>query len=190
MDIKNGSHIKSKLLKINIDLIFQWLNKSIPVLIGIFIFFNPFPHTTAVKEICFYLSVLIVLILYLFKKKDFDFKTPFMLSFALFVSWSFLGLFFALDKNNSIHDFYSHLMRYIILYFILINLFRSKKTSCWSFMDYNYFYLHFFNWRNNLFLFYFGKYINTKVYWFHSNFNQYYRCNSHLCNDSFPEQFI
>ena len=106
---------------------FELLRQSILLLIGTFIFFNPFPHTTAVKEICFYLSVLIVLILYLFKKKDFDFKTPFMLSFGLFVAWSFIGLFFALDKNNSIHDFYSHLLRYIILYYIIINLFSSKR---------------------------------------------------------------
>jgi O-antigen ligase len=36
--------------------IFNFLNQSIPVLMGVFIFFNPFPHTTAVKEISFYLS--------------------------------------------------------------------------------------------------------------------------------------
>ena len=106
----------------------DWLNKSILVLMGIFIFFNPFPHSTAVKEICFYLSVVIFLFLFFFKKNDFSFKTPFMLPFGLFVIWAFLGLFFALDKKNSIHDFYSHLLRYIILYYILINFVRSKKS--------------------------------------------------------------
>jgi len=38
-----------------------------------------------------------------------------------------MGLFFALDKENSIHDFYSHLLRYVVIYFILINFFNSKK---------------------------------------------------------------
>jgi O-antigen ligase len=47
--------------------------------------------------------------------------------FGLFVSWAFIGIFFALNKENTIHDFYSHLIRYIILYFIIINFFNSKK---------------------------------------------------------------
>jgi len=94
---------------------------------GIFIFFNPFPHTTAIKEICYYLSVVIVTILILSKKIDFTFKTPLLLPFGLFILWSFLSIFFAFDKENSIHDFYSHLIRYIILYYILINFFNSEK---------------------------------------------------------------
>lgn len=95
---------------------------------GIFLFFNPFSHTTAIKEICFYLSVFIVLILICSKKTEFSFKSPFALPFVLFIIWTFIGLFFALHKENSIHDFYSHLLRYIILYYILINFFRSKKS--------------------------------------------------------------
>jgi hypothetical protein len=128
MDIKNGYNIKSQLLKINNDFqIYQWLKKIVPVLMGIFIFFNPFPHTTSIKEICFYLSVVIFSLLIIFKKNDFSFKIPFMLSFGLFVCWVFIGLFFALDKNNSIHDFYAHLLKYIVLYYILINYFSTKK---------------------------------------------------------------
>jgi len=105
----------------------KFLEQSVPVLVGIFIFFNPFPHTTAIKEICYYLSVLIVLVLILFKKKEFTFQTPLLLPVGLFVLWAFIGIFFAIDKENSIHDFYSHLLRYIILFFILTNFFNSKK---------------------------------------------------------------
>ena len=103
------------------------LNKSIPFLVGIYIFFNPFPHTTAIKEICFYLSVFIVIILILSKKKDFTLKTPLLLPFGIFILWSLLSIFFAINKENSIHDFYSHLIRYAILYYILINFFNSEK---------------------------------------------------------------
>ena len=110
------------------DNFFIFLNKSIPVLIGIFIFFNPFPHTTSVKEICFYLSAFIVLVLVIFKKTEFSFNTPLLLPVGLFLSWAFLSIFFAFDKYNSIHDFYSHLIRYIILYYIITNFFRSKKA--------------------------------------------------------------
>jgi len=107
--------------------IFDFLTLSVPVLMGIFIFFNPFPHTTSIKEICFYSSLFIVLILIYFKKIDFSFKSPLTLPFALFVIWAFIGLFFALDKGNSIHDFRAHLLKYIVLYYILINFFSSRK---------------------------------------------------------------
>ena len=108
--------------------IFKILNLSVPILMGIFIFFNPFPHTTSIKEICFYGSVIIVLILIYFKKIDFSFKSPLTLPFALFVIWVFIGLFFALDKENSLHDFRAHLLKYLVLYYILINFFNSRKS--------------------------------------------------------------
>jgi len=107
--------------------IFKLLNYLIPILMGIYIFINPFPHMTSIKEICFYGSVIIVLILICFKKTDFSFETPLLVPFILFAGWVFAGLFFALDKGNSVHDFYSHLLRYLAIYFILINFFNSKK---------------------------------------------------------------
>ena len=106
----------------------DWLNKSVPFLMGLFFFINPFPHITAIKEICYYLSVFIVISLLLFKKRDISFESPFMIPVGLFFIWTFLGLFFALNKNNSIHDFYAHFIRYILIYYILINFFKSKKT--------------------------------------------------------------
>ena len=109
------------------DNFFAFLNKCVAVLIGIFIFFNPFPHTTSIKEICFYGSVIIVLILIHFKKVDFSFKSPLTLPFVLFAAWAFIGLFFALDKGNSIHDFRAHLLKYLVFYYILINSFNSRK---------------------------------------------------------------
>ncbi|MDO9565369.1 MAG: O-antigen ligase family protein [Candidatus Desulfaltia sp.] len=107
--------------------IFKILSLSVPVLMGIFLFFVPFPHTTAIKEICFYGSIFIVLILICVKKIDFSFKSPLTFPFMLFVAWAFIGLFFALDKGNSIHDFRAHLLKYIVFYYILINSFNSRK---------------------------------------------------------------
>jgi O-Antigen ligase len=103
------------------------LNLSVPILTGIFLFFTPFPHTTAIKEICFYLSVFIVIPLIYFKKIDFFFRSPFTLPFALFVIWTFIGLFFALDKVNSLHDFWAHLLKYLATYYILINFINCRK---------------------------------------------------------------
>jgi len=103
------------------------LNRSVPVLMGIYIFFNPFPHTTAIKEICFYSTAGIVILLIFLKKADFSFKSPITLPFVLFVIWVFIGLFSALDQENSIHDFFKHLLKYLVIYYILINFFNSKK---------------------------------------------------------------
>ncbi|MCK4468783.1 MAG: hypothetical protein KAU60_10565 [Desulfobacterales bacterium] len=128
MDINTTTDTAPQLSEQNTrEKIFKILNLSVPILMGIFIFFNPFPHTTAIKEICFYSSFFIVLILIYFKKIDFSFKSPLTLPFVLFTAWAFIGLFFALDKGNSIHDFHAHLLKYLVLYYILINSFNSRK---------------------------------------------------------------
>lgn len=121
------SNIKSKLGYFEDFQLIDFLCRSIPVLMGIFIFLNPFPHITAIKEIIFYPTVFIVIGLIVCKKIEFSFKTPMSLPFGLFVFWTFLNLFFAFDKANSIHDFFAHLLKYIIFYYILINNFSSKK---------------------------------------------------------------
>ncbi|MBW2570318.1 MAG: O-antigen ligase family protein [Deltaproteobacteria bacterium] len=119
---------KQRFLRLRENIIsFAFLNNVVSVLMGIYIFINPFPHMTAIKEICFYLSFFIVFLLIILKKTDFSFQTPLLIPFCLFVCWVFAGLFFALDKENSMHDFYAHLLRYAAIYFILINFFNSRK---------------------------------------------------------------
>ncbi|MBT3256877.1 MAG: hypothetical protein HN366_10520 [Deltaproteobacteria bacterium] len=98
---------------------------------GIFIFFNPFPHTTSIQEISFYLSIFLVVLGIIFKKMPFSFKSPLSLPLVLFTLWAAIGLFFALDRDNSLHDFYSHLLKYLLLYYMLINVFNSKKRLEW-----------------------------------------------------------
>ena len=97
------------------------------ILIGIFVFFNPFPHTTAIKEISFYSSLFIVLTLVLFMKRDFALKSPFMLPFLLFLLWVIIGIFLTLDQSNTIHDIYAHYIKYLFLYYILFNFYQSEK---------------------------------------------------------------
>ena len=107
--------------------VWDFLHAIVLIFMGIYIFINPFPHMTAVKGICFYLSALLVCALIIFKKMDFSFRSPLLAPFCLFTAWVLYGLFFAVDKENSIHDFHAHLLRYIALYFILINVFNSRK---------------------------------------------------------------
>lgn len=108
--------------------VFELLNQSIPVLMGVLLFIYPFPHITSIKEISFYLAVGLVIILRWFYKIEFSLKSPLAIPFGLFVFWAALSSFFALDRANTIHDVYAHLLEYIIIYYILINFFNSKKS--------------------------------------------------------------
>lgn len=106
---------------------FSFLTASVPVLLGIFVFLIPFPHTTTIKEICYYLAVSLVVVLLLSRKIRFSLQTPLALSGILFVGWSFFGLFFALNTANTLHDLYAHLLKYIFLYFILVNFVDTTR---------------------------------------------------------------
>ncbi len=106
---------------------FEILKQTVPVLMGIFLFLNPFSHVTSIKEISFYLSITIIVFLIFFRRIQIVFRTPLLVPFVFFVFWAFLSSVFALDKDNSFHDLYSHLIKYIILYLILINFFSSQK---------------------------------------------------------------
>ena len=107
--------------------VFTFLNQCIPVLMGIFIFCQPFPYTTAITNICFYLSVAVVLVLIVFKHIDFTFNTPLTFPFVLFLIWAILSIFWSLNRGNSLHDVWGHLANHILLFFLLINFFNSRK---------------------------------------------------------------
>ena len=106
---------------------YRFLNQSVPVLTGIFIFFHCFPHTTAIRQISFYLSVFIVILLIISKKTDFTFKTPLTTPLMIFILWTGLSVIWALNRKESLHDFYAVSLRYLALYFIIINFFKSKR---------------------------------------------------------------
>jgi O-antigen ligase len=105
---------------------FNFLNYSIPLLMGIYVFINPLP-LSALSEFCFYLSVLALLILIGFKKTAFSLRSPLTLPFVLFSLWAVFGLFFTLDVSNTMHDLRVHLLNYLIFFYLLINYFDSKE---------------------------------------------------------------
>jgi O-antigen ligase len=103
------------------------LNNVIVVLIGTYIFFNPFPHTTAIKEITFYLSVFFVLLLAGSGRNSFSFKTPLTCSYVLFFLWAAFGVLFALNKPNTINDLYAHLIKYYILFYLVVHYYGTRN---------------------------------------------------------------
>ncbi|MDD5457329.1 MAG: O-antigen ligase family protein [Candidatus Margulisbacteria bacterium] len=105
---------------------FMLLNLLLPVFTGLYLFINTLP-LTAVSEILFYLSLGILLFLILLKKTDFTLRGPLTIPFAMFLIWSIIGLFFTLDPKNSIHDIYAHLLQYLIIFYLLVNYFHTRK---------------------------------------------------------------
>jgi len=106
---------------------FTILNYCVFALLGIYIFCLPFPYTTAVTNISFYLAILIALVLFIFNPGTFTFKTPLTYPFIAFFLWSLLSIFWAINVENTINDVRGHLLNYIIFYFLLINFFHSRK---------------------------------------------------------------
>jgi hypothetical protein len=72
------------------------------------------------------MALLVVLIL-ISKNSGFSFGSPMRIPFVLFILWSFLSLFVALDKVASANDFFAHLIKLVLLYYMLINYYNTKK---------------------------------------------------------------
>ena len=104
-----------------------WLDRAVVALITVFVFVIPFHFNTATQEISFYTALGIAIGLIAFRKKPFSLKSPLSLPFALFVAWAFVGLFFALNRSNSIHDFYGHLGKYILLFYLIVTFFGTRE---------------------------------------------------------------
>ncbi|MGA2553162.1 MAG: O-antigen ligase family protein [Smithella sp.] len=118
----------------NKEELFKLLEHSIPVMLGVLIFIIPLPFNTAAQEISFYLSWAIALFLIICKQSTFSFKSPFTIPFVLFCFWILLCIPFALDKSNSFHDFYAHLIKHLVIFYILSTYFVSKRlfvVLCW-----------------------------------------------------------
>jgi len=107
--------------------VFHYLDRLIPILIGIFVFFNSIPHTTAIKEITLYLALLFILVLAVIKKTGFTLKTPLTIPFLLFLVWSAAGIFFTSNIPNTIHDILKHYVKYLAVFFILVNFYQTER---------------------------------------------------------------
>ena len=123
---KSISNIISEVSNWQTEKIFRILNFSIPLFMGIFIFANPLP-LSAINEICYYSSILVLLLLIALKKTTFSLRSPLTLPFILFFLWAVFGLFFTLDFKNTLHDLRGNLLEYLIVFYLLVNYFNSQK---------------------------------------------------------------
>ena len=104
---------------------FLLLNAAIPFLMGCYVFLNPL-SMAAVKELCYYLSVLALMVLLVFRKTDFTLRSPLTATLGLFSLWAVLGLFTTLDVSNTLHDLRGYLLEYLLVLYLLINFYRSR----------------------------------------------------------------
>jgi len=96
--------------------------------LSVYVLINPLPHTTTIQGICLYASLLLFLGMRGSKAvKVFHGKTPLFFPTILFVSWILLGVLFAVDRQNSMHDIYAHVFRYIILCILFVNVFFTRN---------------------------------------------------------------
>lgn len=102
----------------------QW---TVLVLLAVYVFINPFPKKTAIELIAFYSSAILVTALSLSGRMKLNFRTPLTIPFLLFAFWGFLGLFSALDVQNSIHDYYAHLLSFLVVFFLIFNVFDTRR---------------------------------------------------------------
>lgn len=106
----------------------KYIENLILFFLSVYIFVNPLPHTTTIQEICLYGSLLLFVGVNGFRRVKFsEGNTPLFVPTILFVGWVVFGLFFAVDKQNSIHDIYSHLLKYIILCILFVNIFNTRE---------------------------------------------------------------
>lgn len=91
------------------------------------VFLNPFPHINSLIEILYYTAIALTLWLTVSPTTRPDFRSPLILPFLLFFAWALASVFWAFDRENTAHDVYGHLLKHIMLYFMLISFFVKKE---------------------------------------------------------------
>ncbi len=102
------------------------LYSILPYMLGTYIFLNPFPATSP-KEIIYYSMALVFICLAVTLRGQFSFRSPLAIPFVLFAFWGLLSVFFALDPASSLNDYFAHLIKWYVLYYMLVNFFHSSE---------------------------------------------------------------
>ncbi len=93
---------------------------------ALYIFVIPFPHRTALQEICFYLSFLSLVLLV--SKRELGFlKTPLEYPLLFLLAWCIVSSFFSINFQNSFHDIYSYYFKFLIVFALIVQAFRSHR---------------------------------------------------------------
>jgi O-antigen ligase len=103
------------------------LEQALALLMGLFVFLNPFPRATAPKEFAFYGAIAIALFLVASGRRKLPWRTPLATPLLLLILWSAAGIVFALDKPNSLHDILFHLVKYVAVALLLVAVYPTRR---------------------------------------------------------------
>ncbi len=99
-------------------------------LLGIFVFTILCPYTNAVQSMV--VCLLYLIFVYRLWKQDSAVpvvkKHLLFLGILLFGAWAMVGLLFSLDPIHSIRNFEAHYLRYLMIYCLIVQEFRSKEN--------------------------------------------------------------
>jgi len=110
---------------INNNAMYKILSNIVPILLCIYTFLIFLPISTALQEICFYLSIFITLILVIYKNKTFSLKAPLTFSFGLLLLWTAVNILY-IFRLSDYSDIYRYLIKYLIYYYLLYNFIQTK----------------------------------------------------------------
>lgn len=128
----------SEIAKQHINKYSKYIRGTILLSLTLLIFVNPFQnHVSALTEIFFYTALAFASLLLLSSATRPDFNSPLGLPFLFFLLWAFASAIWAFDRENTLHDVYRHLLRHLVLYYMLISFFVRKEhflVLVWSFI--------------------------------------------------------
>lgn len=96
------------------------------LLLSLFLFVSPFPHTQTIGDICFY-SAFLIFVYFSFRFGMRVEKHNVWIVLLLFGGWAIVSSTLALDPSASFADFYSHFIKYLFLTVMLVSFGGSRQ---------------------------------------------------------------
>ena len=105
--------------------------KSIKILLLLSLFLNAFPHVNSIRDIAFY-SALCGFLIFSYKKKiKLRYISPILVPIILLFVWATVTTVTAYEVGDSFDSLFSHLIRYVILLFVTVNILDCPRKMEW-----------------------------------------------------------
>lgn len=102
-------------------------DRTVPVLLAVFILLIPFSQDTSIKEICFYASAGLCAAAMATGRMRVAVASPVTKPFAVFMVWTVVAVPFTLNTPNTVNDIYAHLIKYLIYAVMVAHFFGGRR---------------------------------------------------------------
>jgi O-antigen ligase len=96
-------------------------------------FLNAFPHVNTIRDTSFYLALCGFLIFSFKNKIKICFISPLLAPMVLLVAWAALTTLTAYEVGDSLDSYFSHLIKYLILMLVTVNILDTPRKIEWLF---------------------------------------------------------